>query len=67
MQQNFDFLKEKPCFLSLNEQFQKYSIFTVLRKEVFWTLRHRLKIFLFHRKVMFRFENIQVFVFLTIA
>ena len=36
MQQNFNFLKEKPCFSSLNEQFQKYSIFTVLRK-VFWT------------------------------
>ena len=28
-------------------------------------LRHRLRIFLFHRKVMFRSQNIQVFVFLT--
>ena len=29
-------------------------------------LRHRLRIFLFHRKVMFRVQDIQVFVFLII-
>ena len=29
-------------------------------------LRHKLRIFLFHRKVMFCFQDIQVFVFLTI-
>ena len=29
-------------------------------------LRHRLRIFLFHRKVMFCSQDIQVFVFLTI-
>ena len=29
-------------------------------------LRHRLRIFLFHRKVIFRFQDIQVFVFLAI-
>ena len=30
-------------------------------------LSHRLRIFLFHGKVMFRFQDIQVFVFLTIS
>ena len=30
-------------------------------------LKHRLRIFLFHRKVMFRSQDIQVFVFLAIS
>ena len=30
-------------------------------------LRHRLRIFLFHRKVMFRSQDIQIFVFLAIS
>ena len=29
-------------------------------------LKHRLRIFLFHRKIMFHSQDIQVFVFLTI-
>ena len=29
-------------------------------------LRHRLRTFLFHKKIMFRFQDIQVFVFLVI-
>ena len=45
------------------------SIKSYLRYKIITSqnLRHRLRIFLFHRKVMFHSQDIQVFVFLTIS
>ena len=68
--------QHKLCWSSHENQgiwthaFQCFISFKVTSAAKRWLLkmchlRHRLRIFLFHRKVMFRSEDIQVFVFLT--
>ena len=52
--------------LSNNKNYSLKVTFATKQLLEMYHLRHRLRIFLFRRKVIFRSQDIQVFVFLTI-
>ena len=64
------FLIERNQFIIISEFYQwfKLKVTSATKQQLLKMshLKHRLRIFLFHRKIMFHFQDIQVFVFLTI-
>ena len=64
------FLIERNQFIIISEFYQwfKLKVTSATKQQLLKMshLKHRLRIFLFHRKIMFHSQDIQVFVFLTI-